>query len=97
MTVAKRKPVKRVRRGIALHHVANIADHGVRIGNLEEDFVEHSKNVEKHLETMQNDIAAIKNIISMTKGGWRVLLYLGTVGLGVLAIIKFIWEASRKQ
>jgi hypothetical protein len=76
-------------RDLTANALADIATQGVKLEALEKRLEEHAVRVESSLAAMQSDVAAIRNLIQMGKGAWKVLGLLAAIGAFGFTVYKF--------
>lgn len=86
MTPRSKKPTPR---NLTANALADIATQGVKLEALERRLEEHAVRVESSLTAMQNDVSAIRSLIQMGKGAWKVLGLLAAIGAFGFTVYKF--------
>jgi hypothetical protein len=76
-------------RDLTANALADIATQGVKLEALEKRLEEHAVRVESSLAAMQSDVAAIRSLIQMGKGAWKVLGILAAIGAFGFTVYKF--------
>ena len=62
---------------------------GVRLSSHEKLCAERMNNILKSIEEMKREIKSLRQDVSMSKGGLKVILAIGTLIVGVIGFFQF--------
>lgn len=65
------------------------------IENIQTKIEEDYKDLKNEFKDIKSSIDEMKHVLSSAKGGWKVLIIIGTVITGVIAVIKVILDATK--
>ena len=76
------------RRKTTLKEYSEVAT-GVRLSSHEKLCAERMNNILKSIDEMKREIKSLRQDVSMGKGGFKVILTIGTIIVGILGYFNF--------